>query len=123
MLITLSSFILFATRNGKSDSDDEGEEDSDGRLRMRTAVQLQKHLWYWCGERKLAAGCPPATEFFRRTTEVLQFVKSSGGFNLEPKNKTYLGLNELIQLIDYDVSREVRSHTGSSNYFLDVIYP
>jgi hypothetical protein len=39
-----------------------------------------------------------------RTNECLQFIAAKGGFNTNVSSKTYLGREELLQLIDYDVS-------------------
>lgn len=72
---------------------------------MSTLLSRRTSMWYWCNAGGLAPNPPAGRDFFKQTTESLQFVKSKIGFNTTPKKKNYLGLNELIQLIEYDVSK------------------
>lgn len=86
----------------------------DGKPRITTLFALRSHIWYWLAQSNLglARNIPTNASYYRRTTETLQVIKKQGGFNRKAKKKTFMGLPEFVQLIEYDVS--IQGATNSS---------
>ncbi|CAG8984158.1 hypothetical protein HYALB_00008160 [Hymenoscyphus albidus] len=87
-------FIILMARNIKGDEE---------KPRISSAFKLRDHLWYWLTKSPLLLPTPEKTLSWRRTLETIRGLKEANAFELVTKKKVYLGLSELIQLVEFDL--------------------
>ncbi|CAG8950763.1 hypothetical protein HYFRA_00002976 [Hymenoscyphus fraxineus] len=80
---------------------------SDYKPMLGTLLSYRDCMWYWISKSTaqtlMFLPKPDRKLYFRRTTEVLQWMKVQGKFNMEERTKVYLDLPELVQMIEFDL--------------------
>ncbi|KAK3064870.1 hypothetical protein LTS18_003130 [Coniosporium uncinatum] len=92
-----------------------------GRPRISTIIRRRDILFYWFTRGRKAPNPPPTYLWNLRSKETLKIIESKYGFNRTNIQHLYLGKEELVQLIDYDISNNIYATIAKQHHLAWII--
>lgn len=92
-----------------------------GRPRISAIIRRRDILFYWLTRGRKAPNPPTTYLWGLRSKETSKIINSKYGFNRTNFQRIYLGKEELIQIIDYDITNNIYATIAKQHYLAWIV--